>query len=133
MGIVIPCGVVILKTCSVICYAEISQCGLAADLTHHPELLNIGRFDWRTITSWQSTTIKRVARSTLAAEGQAVSEALESAQRFRYLVTEAHRARSSRTDVEKDSLKRPALVFTDSDRLANTVQKDVGQKATTSG
>ena len=38
MGIVIPCGVVTLKTSSVICYAEISECGLAAGLTHHPEL-----------------------------------------------------------------------------------------------
>ena len=33
-------------------------------------------------------------------------------------------ARSSLRDVEKESLKRPALVFTDSDSLANTVQKD---------
>ena len=89
--------------------------------------LKIGRYYWRTITSWQSTTIKRVARSTLAAEGQAVCEGLESAQRFRHLVTEAHMARSSRTDVEKDSLKRPALVFTDSDSMANTLKKDVGQ------
>ena len=36
-------------------------------------------------------------------------------------------ARSSLTDVEKVSLKRPALLFTDSDSLANTVKKDVGQ------
>ena len=58
-------------------------------------------------------------------------EGLESAQWSRHLVTGARMARSSRTDVEKDSLKRPALVSTDSDSLANTVQKDVGQKATT--
>ena len=38
MGIVIPCGVVTLKTSSVIGYAEISQCGVAAGLTHHPGL-----------------------------------------------------------------------------------------------
>ena len=36
-------------------------------------------------------------------------------------------ARSSLKNVEKDSLKRPAIVFTDSDSLANTVKKDVGQ------
>ena len=36
-------------------------------------------------------------------------------------------ARGSPNDVEKESLKRPALVFTDSDSLANTVKKDVGQ------
>ena len=36
-------------------------------------------------------------------------------------------ARSSPKNVEKESLKRSALVFTDSDSLANTVKKDVGQ------
>ena len=36
-------------------------------------------------------------------------------------------ARSSLKNVEKESLKRPAIVFTDSDSLANTVKKDVGQ------
>ena len=48
MGIVIPCGVVNLETCSVVCYAdagfanaegEKSQCGLVVGLTHHPELV----------------------------------------------------------------------------------------------
>ena len=136
MGIVIPCGVVNLETCSVACYAdagfanaehEKSQCGLVCCLTHSPELLKTGRFDLSTIISWQSSTIKRVVRSTLAAEGYAVSEGLESAQWFRHLLTEAHMARSSLKNVEKDSLKRPAIVFTDSDSLANTVKKDVGQ------
>ena len=56
-----------------------------------------------------------------------MSEGLESAQWFRHLLTEAHMARSSLKNVEKDSLKRPAIVFTDSDSLANTVKKDVGQ------
>ena len=99
MGIVIPCGAVNLETCSVVCHAdaglanaehEKSQCGLVCCLTHSPELLNIGRFDLSTIISWPSSTIKRVVRSTLAAEGYAVSEGLESAQWFRHLLTEAH-------------------------------------------
>ena len=55
-----------------------------------------------------------------------MSEGLESAQWFRHLLTEAHIARSSLKN-EKESLKRPAIVFTDSDTLANTVKKDVGQ------
>ena len=51
MGIVIPCGVVNLETCSVVCYAdagfanaehEKSQCGLVCCLTHSPELLKTG-------------------------------------------------------------------------------------------
>ena len=86
MGIVIPCGVVNLETCSVVCYAdagfanaehEKSQCGLVCCLTHTPELLKTERFDLSTIISWQSSTIKRVVRSTQAAEGYAVSEGLE--------------------------------------------------------
>ena len=121
MGIVIPCGVVNQETCSDACYAdagfanaehEKSQCGLVC-LTHSPELLKTGRFDLSTIISWQSSTIKRVVRSTLAAEGYAVSEGPESAQWFLHLLTEAHMARSSLKNNEKESLKRPA--------------KDVGQ------
>ena len=63
MGIVIPCGVVTLETCSVACYAdagfanaehEKSQCGLVCCLTHSPELLKTGRFDLSTIISWQA-------------------------------------------------------------------------------
>ena len=101
--------------------------GLVVGLTHHPELVKTGRFDLSMITSWWSSTIKSVVRSTLAAEGYVVSEGLESAQWFRHLLTEAHMARSFLKDVEKESLKRPALVFSDSDSLANTVKKDVGQ------
>ena len=137
MRIVIPCGVVNLETCSFACYAdagfanaehEKSQCGLVCCLTHSPELLITERFDLSTIISWQCSTIKRVVRSTLAAEGYVVSEGrLESAQWFRHLLTEAHMARNSLKNVEKESLKRPALVFTDSDSLANIVKKDVGQ------
>ena len=40
-------------------------------------------------------------------------------------------ARSSLTDVEKESLKRPAIVFTDSDSLANTVKKGRWTEVTT--
>ena len=73
LRIVIPCGAMNLTTFSLICYAdaafangadEKSQYGLVVGLTHHPELLKTGRFDLNTITRWQSTTIKRVVRST---------------------------------------------------------------------
>ena len=61
---------------------EESQCGLVVGFTHHTRLVKPGRFDLSMITGWQSTTIKRVVRSALAAEGCAVSEGLESAQWF---------------------------------------------------
>ena len=81
MGIVLWCGEP--ENLSVLCYAdagfanaegEKSQCGLVVGLTHHPDLVKTGRLDLSTITSWQSTTIKRVVKSTLAQEGYAVSE-----------------------------------------------------------
>ena len=56
-----------------------------------------------------------------------MSEGLESAQWVRHLLTEVYMAWSFVKDVEKESLKRSAIVFTDSDSLANTVKKDVGQ------
>ena len=87
------------------------------------------RFDLSTITCWQSSTIKRAVKPIPAAEGYAVSDGLESAQWSRHLLAKAHMARSSLKDVEKESLKRPALVFTDSDSLANTVKRGVGQRA----
>ena len=121
MGIVIPCGVVLKVRKRSVVWLLVSLITLSL------ERVKTERFDLSTITSWQRTTIKRVVRSTLEAEGYAVSEGTESAQWFRHLLTEAHMARSSLTDVEKDSLKSPPLVFIDSYSLANTVKKDVGQ------
>ena len=74
--------------------------------TSRPKLVKPGRFDLSVITGWQSTTIKRVVRSALAAQGCAVSEGLESAQWFRH-----HKGGQG----------------TDSHSVANTVKKDVGQ------
>ena len=85
--------------------------------------MKTGRCDLSTITSWQSSTIKRVARSTLAAEEYAVSGRLESVPCIRHLLTEARMARSPLTDYEKDSLKRTADVFTDSDSTGNANKK----------
>ena len=102
MGIVIPCGV---DAAFENAEGEKSQFDLVVGLTHHPELVKTGRLGLNTITSWQSTTIKRVVSSTLAAEGYAVSEGFESAQWHRHLLTEANMARSSLTDVEKECLK----------------------------
>ena len=55
-----------------------------------------------------------------------MSEGLESAQWFRHLLTDARMARSPLRDVEKESLKRSAPVFTDSDSLANNCQEGRG-------
>ena len=59
MGIVIPCGAVNLKTCSVVCSAdagfanaegEKSQCGLVVGITHHPVFVKTERFHLRALS-----------------------------------------------------------------------------------
>ena len=95
MGIVIPCGVVNLETCSVACYAdagfanaehEKSQCGLVCCLTHSPELLKTGRFELghdHQLAKFhhQESCLDPHWRQ----KDMAVSEGLESAQWFRHL------------------------------------------------
>ena len=61
-GLVVYCGRTICRDGNLEC-----MCGLVCCLTHSPELLKTERFDLSTIISWQSSTIKRVVRSTLAA------------------------------------------------------------------
>ena len=77
MGVVIPCGVVNLETCSVACYAdagfsnaehEKSQCGLVCCLTHSPELLKTGRF--ARISSMVSAFVDRSAHGSELSEGR---------------------------------------------------------------
>ena len=67
-----------VSACSVVCdedagfakaEGEKSQCGLVVGLTQRPELVKTGRFDLSTITSWQSSIIKRVVRSQPAEKG----------------------------------------------------------------
>ena len=85
MGLNIPCGLMNLKTCAVMCCAEPafanaeeekSQCGLVVGLTRHPELVKTGRFDLSTITSWQSTTISSMFQASLdrSAHGSQLSD-----------------------------------------------------------
>ena len=50
---------------------EKSQYGMITLLAHHPGLVFQGRLDLATLVSWHSGTVKRVVRSTLAAEGYA--------------------------------------------------------------
>ena len=56
-----------------------SQCGNVTLITkpEHVELVKDGRYDLAALISWCSSTVKRVVRSTLSAEGYAISEATE--------------------------------------------------------
>ena len=75
--------------------------------------------------------MKRVVRSTLSAEGYAISEAGEYGEWFRQILTELRLAQSTGVHpklkmVEKESGKIPLLVLTDSQNLQATVAKDSG-------
>jgi hypothetical protein len=78
--------------------------------------------------TWTSATVKRVVRSTLAAEAYAVSEATETGQMLRQLLVEI-RCHSKPKQLEVDAQKHPLIVCTDSGNLSKTVPKDTSTVA----
>ena len=65
-----------------------SQCGVVVFLTREPRRFWHGEFQLGHLVHWTSSTIKRVVRSTLAAESYSVSEAVEEAQWLRSVLAE---------------------------------------------
>ena len=63
---------------------EESVRGVIVFLTHEPWRFWHGEFQLGHLAYWTSSTIKRVVRSTLAAEAYSVSEAVEEAQWLRF-------------------------------------------------
>jgi len=112
---------------------EKSQAGIVCSLTEKPDLVWRGRFDLQVPISWNSSTVKRIVRSTLAAEAYSVSEAVEHGQWLRHILTEFQLATKTPSGapvpirtVELECVKRPLITFTDSHNLADTVGKDAG-------
>ena len=66
-----------------------SQFGTVLCLANKPDLVAQGRLDLCCPMSWVSGTVKRVVRSTLAAEAYAISEALETSEICRMFLSEA--------------------------------------------
>ena len=58
----------------------LNLCGVIVFLTHEPRRFWLGEFQLGHLVYWTSHTIKRVVRSTLAAEAYSVSEAVQEAQ-----------------------------------------------------
>ena len=108
-----------------------SQCGVIVFLTHERRRFWHGEFQLGRLVYWTSSTIKRVVRSTLAAEAHTVSEAVEEEQWLGYDLEEiwpsvsSSLARSLRT-VEMDSLCRPIVTLSDSFNLCQAVKSDKG-------
>ena len=94
VAVVLRRGTVDLKSCTMVAHGdsafanmegEKSQCGvtISAIMEKDVEEYHNGRCDRGWPMSWTSSTIKRVVRSTLAAEAYAVSEAGEDAEYIR--------------------------------------------------
>ena len=135
-----PRGVINVSSAQLVTYGDASfanmecsksQCGVIVFLTHEPWRFWHGEFQLGHLVYWTSNTIKRVVRSTLAAEAYSVSEAVEEAQWLRSVAAEMWPSvpstlpRSLRT-VEMDSLRRPIVTLSDSFNLCQAVKSDKG-------
>lgn len=140
VGIVIRRGIIRMKDAALLAFGDAafanapgdkSQWGGLIALTHNPNQVWKGRYDLAIPISWVSATIKRVVRSTLAAEGYATSEILEQAQWTRFVLAELCNAhtRMDLHHVEKLAIGKPIYVLTDSNNIGTTVKSDAGQVA----
>ena len=98
-------------------------------LRHEPRRFWHGEFQLGHLVYWTSSTIKRVVRSTLAAEADPVSEAVEEAQWLRSVLAGnvALRSELSSTILETmqmDSLRRPIVTLSDSFNICQAVKSD---------
>ena len=102
-----------------------SQCGAVHSVTAFPDQFVSGRYDLGVPMFWHSGVIKRVVRSTLAAEAYGVSEALETGMLIGSVLAELITGRQMKCLADVDhALQWPLLVITDSQNLALTVPKD---------
>ena len=110
---------------------EKSQCGVVVGLTERPdEVINEMQFQHCIPMEWRSATVKRVVRSTLAAESYAVSETTETAQWLQQVLAEILRSGRGPIDLremEKGDVALPVRLQTDSENLAQSIRKDAGQ------
>jgi len=89
-------GVVDISTATIVAWGDSgfanaedskSQCGVVLALTNRPDDVIACQFQHCLPMEWRSATIKRVVRSTLAAESYAVSACTESAQVLQFLLS----------------------------------------------
>ena len=105
-----------------------SQFGTVLCLTNQPDLVTQGRFDLCAPVAWVSGTVKRVVRSTLAAEAYAISEALETGELCRTFLSEALHPNVPLKGLD-DQVTRPVYVHTDTMNFKTTCMRDCGTVA----
>ena len=136
-GIVFRRGVVDMKGAAIVSFGDSafanvegckSQFGTVLCLTNQPDLVAQGRFDLCAPIAWVSGTVKRVVRSTLAAEAYAISEALETGELCRTFLSEAFSPSVSLKGLD-DQMTRAIYVHTDAMNLKTTCMRDCGSVA----
>ena len=119
----------VVFTCADSSFANInglkSQCGYIVGLSL--DSLPQGDPTPVLILETNSSSIKRVCRSTLAAESNAVLMGVEAADYVRSILVEMTNPGVKVRNLENEFVKRPLLAFTDAKSLEATVSKDAGQ------
>ncbi|CAE8684988.1 unnamed protein product, partial [Polarella glacialis] len=101
-----------------------SQYGVVVVVTTDPRSYIAGQYSVGMMWTWASATIKRVVRSTLAAEAYAISEAAEFGHLLRQLLQQVHHPELTLKQLEAAAPTGALLVVTDSQNLATNVPKD---------
>ena len=102
-----------------------SQCGFVVTLTL-PEILNGGLTPMFVLETY-SGSIKRVCRSTLAAESNGFLMGVEAGEYVRALLMEFQHPNEKFNALERDFAKQKVLGMTDAKSLESTLNKDCGQ------
>ena len=131
--LVYPRGIIDLATATLVTWADSSfaniddvhsQFGLLIVATHNPEAVVAGNFSQCIVLGWNSGKCRRVVRSTLAAEGYATTEGIESTWWHRYLMVEMQQPEIGLKAVETEASKVHSLVLSDSDSIVKTAHTD---------
>ncbi len=135
-GLLIPRGVVHVLSSTVLGFGDSSfakgenvksQYGMVIGLTHEPEKVINGIYTLMVLIIYLSGVVRRVVRSTLAAEGYAISETQETSEWLRMVVVDMLGPRvATLRDVRKAADEWPMITISDSPNLADTVQSDAG-------
>ena len=140
LGIKIRRNLVDLKNCMILTWAdsafanaedEKSQCGICLGLVPKGEDVHVtGSFERLLPILASSGTVKRVVRSTLAAEAYAVPGGIETAQFLRHVILELLQPPRPGTSVlqavSKIHGRIPIVCCTDSDNLEKSIESDSG-------
>ncbi|CAE7468223.1 RE2 [Symbiodinium sp. CCMP2592] len=102
-----------------------SQCGYVAGLTS-PDIVNGGPVPIYVVEAF-SGSIKRVCRSTLAAEANGFLSGAEAAEYIRSLLLEINHPDVTVRDLDQHYVKKKIACFTDARSLEQTLNKDAGQ------